>query len=297
MPLTSVLLPVKDGAPTLEMAIRSTLRAMPKDSELVVLDDGSRDHPEEVLERIKDPRLRLIRNELSRGVGAGLQRLLRGTDSRFVMRMDADDVCLPGRFSSQIRALRHADVAFAPIINFWDGSHRLRPSLPAPIEAQAMPLHLAIHNLLCHPTMAAKRQALQDVGGYRSVVAEDYDLWLRCVAAGLSVVRTAQPVIAYRQHGGQVSAQDGYVSASWQDPKLREAYIDFVDRCFGLFPTWLDALWSGESGTPQMTLELAPLRALLEERSRGLGSMQQWVLARTVRLLNDRDILGEEGNE
>ena len=41
---------------------------------------------------VTDRRVRLVRNATSAGVGRGLQQLLEGTDSRYVARMDADDL-------------------------------------------------------------------------------------------------------------------------------------------------------------------------------------------------------------
>ena len=49
MPQLSVLIPVKDGMPYLKSTVASTLRAMPRDSELLVLDDGSTDGTEAFL--------------------------------------------------------------------------------------------------------------------------------------------------------------------------------------------------------------------------------------------------------
>jgi hypothetical protein len=288
VPLISVLLPVKDGAATVAGAVRSTLASLPDDAELVILDDASTDDLSGALAPVTDRRVRLVRNATSAGVGRGLQQLLEGTDSRYVARMDADDVSLPGRFPSQLRALRGADLVFSPIVSFWEGSRRVRPGLPLPITAEAMPLHLLVHNPLCHPTMAARRDAVVRAGGYRATAAEDHDLWLRALGTGLRVVRTARPVLAYRHHAHQLSAQREFIRDAHRDPALRAAYSAFVDRRFGVDPTWLDALWSGESGTPRMGPELAPLRDLLARRQRSLGAVQRAVLQRTVRLLDAR---------
>ena len=51
----SVLLPVRDGARFIEKAVRSTLSAMPSSSELVVVDDGSRDESTRLLSQMGDP--------------------------------------------------------------------------------------------------------------------------------------------------------------------------------------------------------------------------------------------------
>ncbi|WP_068396959.1 glycosyltransferase family 2 protein [Kribbia dieselivorans] len=288
MPLISVILPVRDGSRTLGTAVRSTLRSMPKDAELLILDDGSVDHPERLVEEVSDARIRMLRNDRSVGVGAGLQQLLDATDSRYVFRMDADDVCLPGRFHAQLAALDGADLAFTPIIKFKDGSRVLRPGLPLPITAEAMPLHLLVHNPLCHPTMAARREALATAGGYRGVQAEDHDLWLRSLRTGLRLVRTSVPALAYRSHAQQISTEDGFIQRAHANPLLRDAYREFVTEVFKVDATWLDTLWSGESGTPRMKTDLSPLKLLLEDHARKLPLIQRIILGRTTRLLSQR---------
>lgn len=286
MPLISVHLTVKDSAHTLARAVTSSLASLPADAELVVLDDASTDDVAGALAPITDRRLRLERNPRSAGVGAARQRLLDLTDSRVVATMDADDVSLPGRFARQLRALaRDADYVFTPVLNVWDGSRRVRPGLPAPISADAMPLHLLVHNLLCNPTMAARRDAVMAAGGYREVVAEDHDLWLRALAHGQRLVRLTAPGLAYRHHASQTSGAAAFIARAFADPQLRASYREFVDRRFGVEATWLDALWSDESGTERMRRDLAPLRALLDERSASIGAPQRLVLSRTTRLL------------
>ncbi len=296
MPLISVHLTVKDSAHTLRRAVTSSLSSLPRDAELVVLDDASSDDVEAALQPIADPRLRLVRNPTSAGVGAARQRLLDITDSDYVATMDADDISLPGRFGRQLRALRTgADFVFSPIVSFREGDPRLRPGLPLPITAQAMPLHLLVHNLLCNPTMAARRDAVVGAGGYRTVPAEDHDLWLRALAAGYSMVRTARPALAYRHHAGQTSGAAPFLTKAFSDARLRASYREFARQRFGVEATWLDALWSDESRTERMARDLAPLIALVSERSQGLDALQRLVLTRTTRLLTMRLPEGDGG--
>ena len=288
MPLISVHLAVKDSARTLPLAMRSTLSTLPRDAELLVLDDASSDDVGAALASVDDRRLRVVRNEISEGVGAARQRMLDQSDSRYVATMDADDVGLPGRFQLQRLAIDSADFVFGPVISFWEGSGRIRPGLPLPITAEAMPVHLLVHNLLCNPTLFARRASVVAAGGYRRTRAEDHDLWLRALAQGQRLVRLATPVLAYRHHARQTSSQSGFLSDSFAEPELRDAYRTFVLSTFGVEATWLKALWSSESGTEGVAKELAPLRALVSEKAKTLSPLQRTVLARTVRLIDMR---------
>lgn len=234
MPELSVLLPARNAEATIGRAVSSTLRAMPRDAELVVLDDGSTDGTLRVLERLgTDARLRVLHagSDGGRGVGFALERLRLETDSRYIARMDADDISLPWRFSATTPMLRSADLVFATIVKL----HGRRPALglPLPISTEAFGFHLLLTNPACHPTLIASREILERVGGYRQVPSEDYDLWLRCASDGGRLARVGTHALVYRVHPGQVTASAAWLSASWTDDRQAQAFADLSERLVG----------------------------------------------------------------
>ena len=76
MPELSVLMPVRNGAATIASAIGSTLRAMPKDAELVVCDDASDDETVELARSTGDHRVRVIGSSEPLGPGGAMQQLM-----------------------------------------------------------------------------------------------------------------------------------------------------------------------------------------------------------------------------
>lgn len=278
MPRLSVLMAVKDGERTVRSAVTSTLRAMHRDAELVVLDDGSTDGTLAALARIDDGRLRVIVGGTNVGYARARARLLRETDSHAIAIMDADDVSLPWRLFVQMRRLHTADLVLAPVIRFSTGPPRISSGMPAAIGADAMPLHLLIGCPLAHPTLVARRAAVEAVGGYRDVVAEDYDLYLRAITAGQRVVRVALPTLGYRIHDHQTSRDTSFQSRMAQDQAFQDAVDIFLLAEFGydrlaserpsngrLLPTSvIDALLSHEVAAR----DIAPVAARLLDRYR-----------------------------
>ncbi len=291
VPRLSVLMPVRNGEATVGLAVRSTLRAMPRDSELVVLDDASTDRTRDLLAAHADRRFRVLTSPVPVGVGEGLRRLVDSTDSAVVARMDADDVTLPGRFTWELGELRRdADFCFTPIVRFRTKPFRLRPGLPAPISAEAMPFHMLVHNPLCHPTLVATRDAVVAAGSYRAVLAEDHDLWLRALAAGLRMVRIAVPFLAYRQHPAQLSGDPGFALKALNQTDFQDSYTALARRVLGVEPTWLGGLWPREAvDAAERAAALGNFRALVEARSSHLSGLQRRILARTL------SHLGSEG--
>src|SRR5690606_28928335 len=138
------LMPAYNAASTITAAVRSTLRDLPQDAELVVLDDGSDDGTADAAQAAGDSRVRVISRQ-NAGVAASLNELLAATDSELIARMDADDLVLRGRFRRQMRSVAQgADVVFTTVLTWGDG----RPALPRmnPISAEAFPLHLLLTN-------------------------------------------------------------------------------------------------------------------------------------------------------
>lgn len=206
---------------------------MPKDSELVILNDGSDDATPDYLASLNDSRAKVIHRELPGGVAAGLNRLLAVTDSEHVARMDADDVCLPWRFARQSLNLRAADMVFGSVVFTNSRGLPIRPELPGRISAEAVPLHLLLGNILVHPTLYASRRIMDEVGAYRHTAAEDYDLWLRAADMGARIVRIAEPCLMYRRHGLQATATGGWLEQA-DDPLLDESYARLARRACGI---------------------------------------------------------------
>ena len=239
VPELSVILPARNAAGTIARAVASTLAAMPKDSELVVGNDSSSDST--VGEAIRgaskggevDPRLRI--EDITPGEGGVsrvLTQLMERTDSRLVGRMDADDVSLKRRFTRTMRAIeRGDDMVFTQMIELH-GSRPV-PRMPYEITPGDMGWHLLLTNPVCHPTMLATRDIIDRVGGYRSVPAEDYDLWIRVASAGGRIRRLASWGLLYRIHPGQVTGNKAWRSDSWKNPEQAQAFAQLSAHLTG----------------------------------------------------------------
>jgi len=233
MPRLSILLPVKNGEGTIERAVRSTLRALPRDAALVVFDDASSDSTAPILAGISDPRLSVQSSADAAGVTGALNHLLNHTDSEFVGRMDADDVVLPWRFAFQRRVLADDQVCFTTVVEWTPATRQIRPNFPKAISTAAFPYHLLLSNPVAHPTMFARRVVLETVGGYRDVPAEDYDLWIRMQLAGASMRCAALPGLLYRTHATQVTASADWRRASWSNEETSLTFQELSTRLLG----------------------------------------------------------------
>src|SRR5437899_12739946 len=99
-PLVTALINTYNYGRFLPFAINSVLNQTYKNIEIIVVDDGSTDHTQEVLERYAD-RVRKIRTTnggqaQARNVGIPLAR------GELLMLLDADDAWLPGKVQRRV---------------------------------------------------------------------------------------------------------------------------------------------------------------------------------------------------
>jgi hypothetical protein len=231
MPRLTVIMPVRNGQEFVRKAVVSTLRAMPSDAELRIIDDGSVDDTHNILSTFSDPRLEIASNTSSLGVARSLNAALHQSDSEFVARMDADDICLPWRFKRQLKVIKNSDFCFSPVVFISESSRPLRVGQLGVISPEALPLHLLLANILVHPTMLCQRQAITELNGYRVTPAEDYDLWLRAAAKGFALKRDGIPTLLYRLHKGQATKTGKWVGVA-NDPLLDQSFQQLYERLF-----------------------------------------------------------------
>ena len=96
-PVVSVIMSMRNSAPTVGAAVRSVLMQTLRDWELIVIDDGSSDRSGSIVEGFHDERIRLIHEFSSAGLAVRLNQAVALARGEFIARMDADDICFPER--------------------------------------------------------------------------------------------------------------------------------------------------------------------------------------------------------
>lgn len=205
------LIPVRDGARWLGQAVQSALADSGADDEVVVVDDGSVDHPEAVLP--DDARVRLFRQP-PLGIVAALERGRREAKAPLLARLDCDDLVLPGRLAAQFAYLEaHPDVVAL--------GGRARPITDEGAVPEGMlryvrwvnglrdpHVELLVESPMFHPATMLRASAVEAVGGYRSgPFPEDYDLFLRLSRVG-RLANLDQDVLAWRDRPGRLTRTD-----------------------------------------------------------------------------------------
>ncbi len=105
-PKITVLMPAYNAEKYIGEAISSVLDQTFTDFELLIINDGSTDGTQQVINSFTDTRIRLI-NQTNQGVAAALNIGLLNAKADIIARFDADDICLSGRLNLQYGFLKN----------------------------------------------------------------------------------------------------------------------------------------------------------------------------------------------
>jgi glycosyltransferase involved in cell wall biosynthesis len=110
-PKISVLLPVYNNERTIHAAIQSILNQTFSDFELIILNDGSTDGTNNILDKLNDVRIIRLDSKDNIGLPRRLNQGIEFTNGKYIARMDADDISFSDRFQRQVDFLeRHEDI-------------------------------------------------------------------------------------------------------------------------------------------------------------------------------------------
>ncbi|MBG0777470.1 MAG: glycosyltransferase [Desulfovibrionaceae bacterium] len=213
-PAVSVLLPAHNAAATLPRALDSLLAQTLADFEIVAVDDGSTDATGDVLAAYAARDGRVHPLAISHGgIVAALEAGRAACRGRYVARMDADDVSLPGRLAAHVAHLdARPDLGLSACrVRFGgDGAAggyaryvRWTNTLLAPGAIAAARFR---ESPLAHPSVCFRAEVARVHGGYRDGdFPEDYELWLRWLDAGVRMEKLPEELLVWNDPPGRLS--------------------------------------------------------------------------------------------
>lgn len=178
--------------------------------EILLVADRIESHAaSDILDKFK-LNFRIIQSK-SPGIVEALNLGLRNVASKYVARMDEDDLMMPDRLEKQLDYLESNEnvVAVGGQIHFIDENgvqigrdfHRKRINLKDS--------HLLYASPIAHPAVMFRSESVAKVGGYRDFLPEDWDLWVRLREIG-QIENLHLTVLKYRIHPKQLSREKMY---------------------------------------------------------------------------------------
>ena len=186
MPLISVVMPVFNATDTLPLALASLQAQTYDDWQCIIVDDGSTDNPEHIINAVGDSRIQCRRLDRNHGRGHARQYALEMAQGKYIAFLDGDDWLYPDKFQDQVELLEaEPDVAMVStgmaIANTNDQlvgvrySNGSAPVLHPPMKHPGMP------PLAFAPSMIRADLAKQTGFDTTFPIAEDADFLLRAL--------------------------------------------------------------------------------------------------------------------
>lgn len=199
--MISIVIPFYNAEKYLTKAIDSVIWQTYHDYKLILLDDGSTDSSLKIAKEYAehDHRIKVISDGENRNLGFRLNQIPYLVDTKYLARMDADDIMHPERIEKQIKTLEsnpQIDVlgtnAYSIDENDFVVGIRIKPSNEI----------LRKVNTFIHPTIVAKTEWFKkNPYNVQAVRVEDIELWMR-TSEKYNFQMLSEPLFFYREFGG-----------------------------------------------------------------------------------------------
>ena len=218
MPKVSVIIPSYNHERYVSEAIQSVLDQTFQDFEIIIVDDASSDGTIAAIEKMQDPRIRLVKAPHNRAVHTR-NTALRLAQGEYVAFQNSDDVWDRSKLEKQIEILESQP------------STRACFTAVQPIDEKSTPLggswidqlfttknrsstewlrnFFETGNCLCITSAVVRREKIEALGRFRESLIQmgDFDLWVRLAALGdFHIIDTPLTRMRIFSNKGNVSA-------------------------------------------------------------------------------------------
>lgn len=181
-----VIIPTYNRSSVLKNAIDSVLGQSYTHFNLYIVDDGSSDETDLLLNQYKDHSQVTILKQKNQGVSAARNLGIRNSKASWLCFLDSDDTWLPDKLKCQVDFLmKNSHLRFIHTEEIWvRNGVRVNPKIKHQKSHENLFLRSLDFCLISPSTVMIRRDLLNEHGLFNEdfVVCEDYDLWLKVLA-------------------------------------------------------------------------------------------------------------------
>lgn len=216
-PLVSVVIPVYNNEETIEDTLKSILSQDYKNIEVIIVNDGSTDGTNDVLDQYRD--IVKIINQTNAGSAVARTQGIKNAAGKYIAFIDADDLWVPWKISTQVRYLeQHTDIGM--VFNSWIELHDQSDDLPQTppdsitlntIEEENsgwLYTRLLMECVVHTSSVVLLKKICDEIGEFDANLrrGQDYDYWLR-VSQVTKIIKLKSILSAYRIHSNNITKQ------------------------------------------------------------------------------------------
>lgn len=206
LPKVTVVIAAYNAATFLRETIESVLVQSLPSMELIVVDDGSADGTQRILNSFTDHRLTVFRQE-NRGVSAARNVGLAAARAPYVFFLDADDILQQDALRRMVDTLdqkRQCIACFGHHIKIAEDNSVLSAHADLPLKlfpADSTLSHLIAKNFIACGAICIRTDAARSVRGFNPALkfGEDWEFWCRLAVLGDFAAMPNDVILRYRQ--------------------------------------------------------------------------------------------------
>lgn len=197
MPKVSVIIPCYNQGKYLEDALTSVYNQTFKDFEIIIINDGSTDDSQEIIDKIKHPKVIKI-HQTNKGVASARNEGIKRAAGEYILPLDADDKIASTYIEKAVYHIeKNSNLGIVYCEAEFFGVKTKKWNLP-PYTLLNM---LKANCIFC--TALFRKKDCEIVGGYKEQQKnfwEDYDFWLSLIEMGREVFQIPEVLFFYRQY-------------------------------------------------------------------------------------------------
>lgn len=210
-PKVSVLIPTYNYAFCLDETLQSVLSQTFQDFELIIIDDGSKDNTDEVMQKyLSDPRISYYKNEVNLGLVGNWNKCLSYAKGEYIKFLCADDKFRSDLLEKFVDVMeKYPNVSLVVCNKTMFGKSSVTVELPFSNLHKGIDIiyhTLSTKGWLGEPSSVMFRKSNLDLGPFKVGLLwlPDWEMWIRQLTAGDCYI-IPEPLVYIRNHGQQLT--------------------------------------------------------------------------------------------
>jgi teichuronic acid biosynthesis glycosyltransferase TuaG len=207
----SIVMPAYNSALYIEESIKSVLAQTYADWELIIVDDGSTDNTEKIVQSyIVSHQNIFYYKQANKGQAISRNKGIELSTGHLMAFLDSDDLWLPHTLETLYSTIQKEKVdfvfcSFYRLINGQMQEETINTFPLGKLDGWQMKSILSLYNPLVIHGMLTFRQHIVDVGGFELNpkllnCSEDYNLWIKIALQGKTFFGLPERLAIYRMH-------------------------------------------------------------------------------------------------
>lgn len=199
--MISVILPVYNGDAFIRDTIRSILDQTEANFELIIIDDGSTDQTEDIIQSFVDNRINYIK-QVNKGVANAKNEGIKHSTGDFILFHDTDDLSVINRFQKLLNGFYSKEIGFvhSDILLINENNHSIGYWQTNQIsQKEVFSFFIHVGTPYNNGTIMYRREVLENKQFEDFKIGEDTEFVMR-IAMEVESYHIAEPLYMYRRH-------------------------------------------------------------------------------------------------